>query len=199
MRRVRSVMSDSSLRSSRFSVSGRTSAKTGRAPRSAKALAVETKVKDGTMTSSPGFRSNSSPAISSACVQEVVSSALPTPCSCSSRAWHFFVKPPSPIRWLLASACSMYFDSSPSLCSRLKGMVMGARGQRGKGPRVARPARPWQPPGSPGTPRAPPSRLADPPPAEPARRGAGRPRPRQASTHPRSRAEADALGLPRTS
>lgn len=38
-------MSDSSLFSSRFSVSGRTSAKTGRAPRSAKAsFAVETKV-----------------------------------------------------------------------------------------------------------------------------------------------------------
>ena len=35
-------------------VSGRISAKTGRAPRRAKALAIETKVNDGMMTSSPG-------------------------------------------------------------------------------------------------------------------------------------------------
>ena len=54
MSRVREVMSASSRVSSRFRVSGRMSQKTGRAPRWTKALAVETKVKAGTITSSPG-------------------------------------------------------------------------------------------------------------------------------------------------
>ena len=57
-------------------MSGRMSAKTGFAPRRAKALAVETKVNDGTITSSPGLRSSSRAAISRAWVQLVVSSAL---------------------------------------------------------------------------------------------------------------------------
>ena len=70
MARVRGVISASSRVSSRFSVSGRMSTNTGRAPRSTKALAVETKVNDGTITSSPGSRSSSSAAISSACVHE---------------------------------------------------------------------------------------------------------------------------------
>ena len=43
------------------------------APRRTKALAVETKVKEGTMTSSPGFRFRRIAAISRAWVQEVVS------------------------------------------------------------------------------------------------------------------------------
>ena len=72
-------------------MSGRMSANTGLAPRSTKALAVETNVNDGTMTSSPGLRSSSSAAISRACVQEVVSSALGAPTACSSRVWHSFV------------------------------------------------------------------------------------------------------------
>ena len=49
------------------------STKTGTAPRSAKALAVETKVNDGMITSSPGRRSSSSAAISRAWVHEGVS------------------------------------------------------------------------------------------------------------------------------
>ncbi len=72
-------------------MSGRMSANTGRAPRSTKALAVETNVNDGTITSSPGRASSSSAAISRACVQDVVSSALPDPTVCSSRAWQRFV------------------------------------------------------------------------------------------------------------
>ena len=56
--------------SSRFSVSGRMSTNTGPAPRSTNALAVETKVNDGMITSSPGSRSSSSAAISSAAVHE---------------------------------------------------------------------------------------------------------------------------------
>ena len=58
--------------SSRFSVSGRMSANTGRAPRRTNAFAVETNVKAGTITSSPGSMSSRRAAISSACVHEVV-------------------------------------------------------------------------------------------------------------------------------
>ena len=65
--------------SSMFNVSGRMSTKTGRAPRSTKALTVETNVNDGTITSSPGRMSKRRAAISNACVQEVVRSAFATP------------------------------------------------------------------------------------------------------------------------
>jgi hypothetical protein len=50
------------------------SANTTRAPRSAKALAVDTNVNAGTITSSPGPTSSKSAASSSAWVHEVVSS-----------------------------------------------------------------------------------------------------------------------------
>ena len=54
--RVRFEMAASSWVSSRLSVSGRMSMKTGVAPRSTTAFAVDTKVKDGKITSSPGER-----------------------------------------------------------------------------------------------------------------------------------------------
>ena len=73
---VRGVIAASILRSSMFSVSGRMSTNTGTPPRSTNAFAVETKVYDGMMTSSPGPMSASIAAISSAAVQECVSSAL---------------------------------------------------------------------------------------------------------------------------
>jgi len=62
-----------------FGVSSPLSAKTMRAPRSTKALTVETKVKLGAITSSPGPMSARMAAISRASVQEVVSSALGMP------------------------------------------------------------------------------------------------------------------------
>ncbi len=83
---VRGVISRSRMASSRFKVSGRMSMKTGRAPRNTNAAAVETKVNDGTITSSPGWISSSSAAISSECVQEVVSSTLGAPKISSSSA-----------------------------------------------------------------------------------------------------------------
>ncbi len=107
MARVRGVSSAASRVSSRLSVSGRTSAKTGRAPRSTKALTVETKVKAGTMTSSPGWISSSRAAISSACVQDVVSRARATPSSASSRFRHCLVNRPSPEIWPAAMAWAM--------------------------------------------------------------------------------------------
>ena len=69
---VRGVMAASILVSSMFMVSGRTSTKTRRAPRCRKAVAVDEKVKLGRMTSSPGSKSLSHDAISSAEVPLVV-------------------------------------------------------------------------------------------------------------------------------
>ncbi len=104
-------------------MSGRTSQKTGLAPRRTKALTVETKVNDGTMTSSPGPMSSSRAAISSACVQEVVSSAFGTPSVCSSSAWHFLVNVWSPAIWPMAIVWAMYSCSRPMRDERLKGMA----------------------------------------------------------------------------
>src|SRR4029453_361686 len=110
------------LLSSRFRVSSRTSAKIGRTPRSAKALAVETKLNAGTITSSPSSSSSSKAASSSACVQEVVSNAFGTPNSLSRKAWHRSVKGPSPEIWPARMASAKYFNSSPLRLARLKGM-----------------------------------------------------------------------------
>ncbi len=96
-----------------FSVSGRMSTNTGTAPRSTNALAVETKVKDGMMTSSPGSRSKSKADISSAAVQECVSRAFLHPVLASSQAWHCLVNWPSPERWPLACAWLMSHSSRP--------------------------------------------------------------------------------------
>ena len=73
---VLSVMAASIFVSSMFMVSGRTSTNTSLAPASTKAVAVEEKVKLGRITSSPGCRSHSSAAISSAVVPLVVSSTF---------------------------------------------------------------------------------------------------------------------------
>ena len=81
-----------------LSVSGRTSTNTGTAPRRTKALAVETKVNDGMMTSSPGPMSARIAAISSAAVHECVSSARRAPVR-SPATPRSLVKTPSPERW----------------------------------------------------------------------------------------------------
>ncbi len=96
---VLDVMAASILVSSMFRVSGRMSTKTGTPPRSTKALAVDTKVNEGMMTSSPGPTSQRMAAISSAAVQEWVSSALRQPRFCSSHSLHCRVKWPSPEMW----------------------------------------------------------------------------------------------------
>ena len=79
-----------------FSVSGRMSTNTGLAPKRTNALAVETKVNEGTITSSPGPRSQSMAAISRAAVQEGVSRTLWMPNRSSSSREHCLVKWPSP-------------------------------------------------------------------------------------------------------
>ena len=69
---VRGVTRRSTSTGSMFSVSPVMSANTGHAPRKTTALAVDTKVKLGMITSSPGFTPRTSMAISSACVHDVV-------------------------------------------------------------------------------------------------------------------------------
>jgi hypothetical protein len=110
---VRGVIAASTCFSSMLSVSGRQSTNTGTAPRSTKALAVDTKVNEGMMTSSPGCRSASSAAISSAAVHECVISARAAPVRRSSHWLHSFVKLPSPARCPLAWAWAMYQSSLP--------------------------------------------------------------------------------------
>ncbi len=78
------------------------STNTGTAPRSTKALAVEAKVYEGMITSSPGPTPASSALISSAAVHEWVSSAFLQPMACSSCAWQRRVKLPSPASMPLA-------------------------------------------------------------------------------------------------
>ena len=104
---VRGVISDSSRLSSMFRVSGRMSANTGVAPRSTYAFIDETKVNEGTITSSPARTSSSSADISSAAVHDVVRRALATPNDSSRQLWQRLVKGPSPERRLLVSASVM--------------------------------------------------------------------------------------------
>src|SRR4030095_2755215 len=115
-------MSLSRWRSSRFSVSGRMSQNTGRAPRNTNAFTVDTKVNDGTTTSSPGTISSSSAATASACVHDVVNRTLAAPSSFSSSSWHFFVNRPSPEMCPISSASEIYRNSSPTSPARLKGI-----------------------------------------------------------------------------
>src|SRR5215468_12127636 len=86
---------------------------------------VETKVNDGTITSSPGSKSKSNAVISSAWVHEVVSSAARVPRAVSKSARHLRVNAPSPEIWPAESACQMYSNSLPVSEGRLKGIRDG--------------------------------------------------------------------------
>ena len=85
--RVRGVTAASTRASSMLSVSGLMSTNTGTPPRSTTALAVETKVKDGITTSSPGPMSRRSAGISSAAVHECVRSTAPALIRSLSQTW----------------------------------------------------------------------------------------------------------------
>src|SRR5947209_7591462 len=104
--RVRGVSASSIRSSSMLRVSGRMSTKTGTAPRNAIALAHDEKVKDGTITSSPGPRSSRRQASSSAAVPEQVSSALAAPVRASIRARARLVTTPPPARLREASTAA---------------------------------------------------------------------------------------------
>ena len=113
-----------------FSVSGRMSTKTGVAPRSTNALAVETKVNDGMITSSPGPTPLRMAAISSAAVQEWVRSAFWLPIRASSQAQQRFENSPFPARWPFAWAWAMYDSSRPVMNGLLKGIMRRAPRRR---------------------------------------------------------------------
>lgn len=107
MPRVAGVSAASTSAGSRFSVSGSMSTNTGVAPRSAKAAAVETKVNEGTITSSPGPNPPRRAAASSAAVQEWVSRARSAPVvSASQRSQRALNEPPAESQ-PSATACSM--------------------------------------------------------------------------------------------
>jgi hypothetical protein len=76
---VRGVIAASIRVSSIFNVSGLMSTNTGTARRRTTAFAVETKVNDGIMTSSPGSNPERIAAISNAAVHECVRIASTTP------------------------------------------------------------------------------------------------------------------------
>ena len=98
------------------------STKTGRAPSRTKALAVETNVNDGRITSSPGPRSQSIAAISSAAVHEGVISTLRIPNRSSMRRPHRLVNGPSPPIFPERIASETYCSSLPVKTFFTKGM-----------------------------------------------------------------------------
>src|SRR5688500_13285279 len=120
---VRGPRSGCIVRSSTLSVSGRQSAKTGRIPFEANALAADTNVNDGTITSSPGRASRRAAAISSAAEHEFVSNALPAPVAVSSSASHDLVNTPFPARCSDAST----FITSPAASDTDVGLLNGIR------------------------------------------------------------------------
>ncbi len=106
-------------------VSGRISTKTGTPPRRTKQSAVETKVYDGMITSSPGWMPVRCDAISSALVQEVVSSTADASVFSFSHSLTFFVNSPSPLilRFVFA-AFSRHSISGPAYGGTLKGIMI---------------------------------------------------------------------------
>jgi len=85
------------------------------APRSTKALAVEGKVNEGMITSSPGPTSASSADISKAPVQEWVSSTRAEPHRSSSHCEQRCVIAPLPDSWPCSSASATYPNSVPTV------------------------------------------------------------------------------------
>jgi hypothetical protein len=112
---VRSVIAASILASSMFSVSGRMSTNTGTPPRTATALAVETNVNEGMITSSPGPIPARMIAISSAAEQEGVISASAQPTRSRSHSEQRRPKTPLPDSWPSAMASSMLACSRPTV------------------------------------------------------------------------------------
>ncbi len=121
---VLSVTAASIKLSSIFKVSFLMSTKTGTAPLSIIALAVDTKVYEGKITSSPSFRSINSIAISRAWVPEVVNNAFFVSNFDSIKSLHHFVNFPSPDTLLAAYASFIYSSSLPNKFCLLKGIML---------------------------------------------------------------------------
>jgi hypothetical protein len=127
--RVRGVMRSSTSSRSMLYVVGSISQKTIFAPTRANADAVATNVYDGTITSSPGSRSSTSAATSSAPVQLCVRSTCGAPVYCESHACTFLLCSRLPPKPPLAKTRSMYSRSFPAMNGSLKLIVMGATGR----------------------------------------------------------------------
>ena len=108
-------------------MSGRISTNTGRAPRRAIALAVETNVNDGRIASSPGPKSHNRAAISRAAVQDGVSSTLAMPNWRASSSAQPRVNRPSLANWPERIASATYWASWPAMHGRTNGMGGGMR------------------------------------------------------------------------
>ena len=100
------------------------STKMGLAPRRTTALAVETNVYDGRMTSSEGPKSHRIAAISRAEVQDVVSSTRWAPKLRSSIFSARLVNGPLPLAWPPEIAWLTYSSSEPTMEGLLNGIVI---------------------------------------------------------------------------
>src|SRR4051812_2361036 len=118
---VRGVIAASINVSSRFNVSGLISTNTGTARRSTTALAVETKVKDGMITSSPGSSSQRMAAISNADVHDWVSKASITLRRSFNQAWHRSANLPLPEKLRSRNTSVRYSISRPATGGTLNG------------------------------------------------------------------------------
>src|SRR5437763_12631954 len=105
-----------------------TSAKTILAPRRRNALAVETKVNEGTITSSPGAMSRRRADISSACVAEVTVSAGQPSISRSFSSQRLPNGPPPAV--CPCSASAIRSSSLPSRTDLLKGIAASMRARK---------------------------------------------------------------------
>ena len=92
------------------------------APWRAKAVAVDVKVNDGTITTSPGSMSSSMADISSASVHDVVSSTSTASCQSRRMSCARALNSPLLAAWPDAMAFSMLAISWPTSPGRLKGM-----------------------------------------------------------------------------
>src|SRR5258708_582904 len=106
-----------------FRVSGRISTKTGFAPARTTALAVDTNVNEGMITSSPGLRSQSIAASSRAEVHDGVISTLGIAKRSSRSRAQPLVKKPSAAMFPLLIALAMYSISFPVTKGLLNGIL----------------------------------------------------------------------------
>ena len=102
------------------------STKTGRAPVRTTAFAVETKVNDGIMTSSPDRRFNKLADISNAAVHDGVINTRWIPNRSSKKRSQRRVNTPPPASWPKLTASATWASSLPAINGRLKGILINA-------------------------------------------------------------------------
>src|SRR5262245_28505716 len=126
---VRGVRSASSCRVSRLKVARSTSQKTGFAPMYSTTLAVETQVKAGTITSSPGFSPSAATARCSAVVQELVATLWGAPVNAENFCSNSLTYGPCTTQPLSSGRCTARSSSGPKT-GFVIGMLMPASPRR---------------------------------------------------------------------